>query len=190
MNYKDLTILIAHPDDEVIFFWPLLKQAKKIICCSTDQNNPERQFCARRIEALMRVCGIIGAELKYLSYNSEFYRLPTRNGDLSRFVDEVYTLIINEKLILTHNSWGEYGHLDHILVGEIARMSRATVITTDIGIDANWFKVRPGQQRRGPIAEACLNDLEFYNKLKEEYDQIGCWTWSKDPVIQANLYYA
>jgi hypothetical protein len=189
---KNIVMLVAHPDDEVIFGWPVLKEAKKIICCSNDIDNPDRLWCKDRIKALKEIGNLVGAEIYCLDYNSEFYRLPTRTGDLGRFVSDILALtnlLVNkyeDYKLFTHNSWGEYGNLDHILVNQIAQSSGKDFITTGVAIDAAWFKVN-NLYRVKESSEHNI-DLEFYNRCKSIYDKYGCWTWSKDPIEKIKLY--
>jgi len=189
---KNMVMLVAHPDDEVIFGWPVLKEAKRIICCSSDLHNPERAWCKDRLAALKEVGSLVDAEVFCLDYNSEFYRLSTRDGKLNEFVEEVLDLLrclipkYEDDIIFTHNSWGEYGNIDHILVNQIARLTDRKIITTDIAIDAGWFKVE-NLFLKEEISKHTI-DLNFYEKCKKIYDKYGCWTWSKDPITQAKLY--
>ena len=185
---KDATILIAHPDDETIFMWWALQQAKTIVCCSSDLNNPERQWCKDRKKALVEIGAMVGAEVRCLDYPSEFYKANARDGSLSRLVKEVLALL-PERDICTHNPWGEYGHLDHILVHQIARASGKRLIYSGMCIDAGWLPCTPW--RSLPIPERyCVNDISFYEKCKAIYDKYGCWTWSKDPIMSARIYVA
>lgn len=183
---KNITYLIAHPDDEVIFGSVLLSRAKKIICCSSDLNNPERQWCKDRKLALQEIGKLFEAEIICLDYNSEFYRLPTRSGELNKLVDTVLELINKEEFIFTHNPWGEYGHLDHILVHQIARASGRLLAWTDICLEAGWWNCRPNLI--GEKVESCEVDSVVYNKCKKIYDKYGCWTWSKESVWRFNIY--
>jgi hypothetical protein len=183
---KDVTMLIAHPDDEVIFGWPVLQRAKKIVCCSSDENNLERQWCKDRKLALKEICGMLGIELVCFDYNSEFYRLPTRDGSLLELQKQVVGALPDET-IFTHNAWGEYGHLDHILVHQIARSSHRILFTTDMSINAGWMNI-DSPINFGNKVQDCDIDLDLYNRCKAIYDKYGCWTWSKDPIMKASLY--
>jgi len=191
---KRINLLLAHPDDEVIFGWAVLKGAKRIICCSNDLNNPERAWCKDRNKALLEIGNLVGAEVVCLDNNSEFYRLPTRNGDLNSFVNNVMNVVnmivgdYHDNLIFTHNSWGEYGHLDHILVNQIAHLTKYDLITSDITLDAGWFEVDNNLIGRKNFISNHTIDLDFYNRCKKIYDKYGCWTWSKEPVKECNLY--
>jgi len=184
---RDITILIAHPDDEVIFCWPVLQQAKRIICCSSDLNNPERAWCRDRKKALQEIGGMVGAEVVCLDYNSEFYKINAREGHLWTMAREVLKLIESADYIYTHNPWGEYGHMDHILVHQIARASGKKLVYSDMSVEAGWLPCT-----RWPLypalVKSCINDVSFYEKCKAVYDRYNSWTWSKPPIIEARIY--
>jgi hypothetical protein len=178
---KDL--LIAHPDDEVIFLWPALDWCDRIVCVSSDKYNPDRQWCSRRGEALAEVCATLGKKLMLFDYNSEFYRLPSRDGALADMQRQVGECIAGHD-VFTHNPWGEYGHLDHVVCHMIARQYAKILVCSYIAIQSNWWPL-PSQGSRTEIptdAIECQLDLDRYHQLKAIYDKYGCWTWSQEPV--------
>ena len=61
-------IIMAHPDDEVIFGWMVLKEIDKILICSSDFNNPDRAWCKNRKLALQEVCKELKVECECLDY--------------------------------------------------------------------------------------------------------------------------
>lgn len=179
---KDWTILIAHPDDELIFCWPVLEGAKKIVCASSDKNNPQRQWCRERRACLEEVGRRVGADVACFDSDSEFYRLPHRTGDLKRLA----ALLLREISgpVFTHNPWGEYGHLDHILLHQIACQSGHEVWCTDIAIEVDWLPIRkrPALEIRALIAE------QTYSDFKQIYSSKGCWTWSFEEPKECGIY--
>src|SRR5580700_439511 len=122
---SDTTLLIAHADDECIFLWPFLPRVKRIVCASSDLHNLSRAWCKERRYCLEEVGKLIGAEVVCLDHDSEFYRLPTRTGELKRLAQTLIDLLRGDEIIATHNAFGEYGHLDHILIHHIARTLQA-----------------------------------------------------------------
>ena len=59
MAKTKVVMVLAHPDDEIIFGWPIFQDddyEKEIIMCSTDFNNPVRQEYAHRKLLLQEVC--------------------------------------------------------------------------------------------------------------------------------------
>src|SRR5277367_2819350 len=104
---KDVTLLIAHPDDEALFCWPVLDRVKRIVCASSDRFNAERQWCRERGDCLRDVGKLLGAEIVCLDHSSEFYRLPTRTGELKLLAQTLMDQLRGEEIIFTHNAWGE-----------------------------------------------------------------------------------
>ena len=178
------TLLVAHPDDEVIFFWWALKEIDQIVCCSSDLNNPERAWCKDRSKALFEIGNILNIPVTCLDYNSEFYRLNSRNGELLKLQSDILAAVEGD--IYTHNAWGEYAHLDHILVNQIAMSSGNKVITSDIVDDGGWLKVKSFNQ--GKLFKQAVIDMELYNQLKDVYEKWGCWTWSREPIKECFIY--
>ena len=55
MKEKKVLMVMAHPDDEILFGWPVFfdpKYKKKLLICSSDYNNPERAWCKYRKKSL------------------------------------------------------------------------------------------------------------------------------------------
>ena len=48
MNLENFTIVLAHPDDEVIFASSILKTAKKIIICFGESANEPNIYISRK----------------------------------------------------------------------------------------------------------------------------------------------
>lgn len=181
---KDWTVLIAHPDDELIFCWPVLKDAKKIVCASSDKNNPQRQWCRERRTCLEEVGRLIGSEVVCLDYDSEFYRLPHRTGELKRLAALLLAEIAGP--VFTHNPWGEYGHMDHILLHQIACQSGREVWCSDTAIEVDWLPIR----RKSTGFPLAYRDAELFAELRAAYDAKGCWTWSFDVPNECGVFQA
>lgn len=180
---KDITVLIAHPDDEFLFAWPVLRRAKKIIACVDDMTHPTRQWCRRRKEAFAEVGKLVGADTVCLRHDSGF--VHKSHKDLIAFVEEVRAQIADADVVYSHNGWGEYGHLDHILLHQIARMSGKRMLTTDICLQADWYRVSPYWQ--GKTVEHCVNDMKFHEECMRIYKSFGAMGWTCPPVIGCNL---
>ena len=181
---KDLTMIIAHPDDEVIFGSVVLKEAKRIVCIASDENNPNRQWCKDRKKALYEIGELVGAEVICFNYNSEFYRINARLKELIILEEKIKPYLTGT--IFTHNAWGEYGHLDHILINQIVRANYDRIWVTDICLFGDWFTVkRFNQGKRVFNAEIGTG---FYEKCKAIYDKYGCWTWDETKITEVGVY--
>lgn len=187
---KDITLLIAHCDDELLFAWPILDRVKRIVCVSSDEHNPERLWCAKRKFCLLEVAKTLGlgvSSVAVLDYNSEFYRLPTRDETLKQLCRGVSSLLLAfGDPVFVHNAWGEYGNIDHILCHHIARITGLPMLVSDIAQEINWLPIRPWQQ--GELISRHKLDREWFDELKHIYDARGCWTWSHEPVTECSIY--
>ncbi len=201
---RDVTLLISHPDDEAIFLWPFLDRVKRIVCASSDQSNLSRKWCSERGKCLIEVAELLGCKTHISGANSEFYRAETRPvaklyAHSARLIDELK----GAEIIATHNAWGEYGHLDHILCHHIARTVQARtdceLLVTDIAVrgEPAWLPIAPwvqGHPKMIDIPGTSLRhkwlelDRALFDRIKAIYDARGCWTWSWEPVRRSRVY--
>jgi len=84
--------------------------------------------------------------------------------------------------IFTHNSDGEYGHDDHILVNEAV-----TALFPEIEIFCPIDTTNPGDQGE---TISILNNLEIYSQVKAIYVKNKAWTWNNDYLPPAELSYS
>jgi LmbE family N-acetylglucosaminyl deacetylase len=194
---RDVTLLIAHPDDEAIFLWPFLDRVKRIVCASNDAFNPDRAWCAERGLCLAEVGKLLGCEVVCHSNNSEFYRAPTRNGALHLICSDLLEAVQGAEILATHNAYGEYGHIDHLLCHQIGRVHQhrhgGELLVTDIAVAAHpaWLPVLAWDQIQkadftGPTDHEI--DMELFERIKAIYDARGCWTWSFPAQATCSAY--
>ena len=197
-----VTIFMCHPDDELIFGWPVLynKEIEKdIFICSSDANNPERQWCKHRKNSLFDMCVKLGLNCKVLDYNSEFYRTPSRYADPPLLEDVQRDIAkhiteVDSDVIFTHNPVGEYGHLDHKFVFDlVTQYSKVPVWFTDICLESNWHdhtkipkKIKKHLYKKH-IGDYNL-DLIEYELDSLFYRNNNVWTWNKPPVEKCSIY--
>ena len=70
-------MILAHPDDEILFGWPVFLNNyfnKKVIMCSTDENNKERAWCNHRKDVMKIICDNENTDVVFLNNNSSFYK--------------------------------------------------------------------------------------------------------------------
>ena len=107
-----LCVVVAHPDDEVLWFGQLLLDtACDVYCCMRPKNDPQR------IEHFFKVCQKTGSKAHSLGY----FEMDHLELD-------------DYKTIVTHNEVGEYGHPDHKFVHQYLVSNYENVITSGYGI--------------------------------------------------------
>lgn len=110
-------IVVAHPDDEVIFFGALAARLVDEdwdidVICVTGRFGSPRATGTRRAE-FFRACWSLGVKARMLC-------LPDERGLLD---ESALARVLAERVrwdqyarVYTHGPWGEYGHLHHIQV--------------------------------------------------------------------------
>ncbi len=197
LPWSDYIIVVAHPDDEIIFSSSIVKNAKKVVICFNDvqenkalsegRKSAQSDFPLKNTKFLNVVqARSVGRQLVYNE------RLETDFGIIgSRHYEDYKSsyLIIKSKLryllknsshVITHNPWGEYGHSDHIQVHKIVvdlskEIGYKCIVFGYTGISN--FKYYKSKQH---LLENCIKlptNHTIYNRLKNHYVQNHCWTW-------------
>jgi hypothetical protein len=196
---KKILMVFAHPDDEVVAGWPLFQLGglhKSLLICSSDLNNPERAWCKRRKFVTEQICADRGIEFRCLDYDSEFYRLETRKGSFSRCCAEIEAAVrkFDFDAVFTHNPWGEYGHIDHMMVHHVVMSMGVPVVMTDMMVPSNWvpWKTPSPTVRNAYFRKRILDaeiDMKLYRRIEQLYREQNVWTWSKPPVDKCGVYW-
>ena len=145
-------LVVAHPDDEVLFFNP--EEYDKIVIVFTDRRDVA-DFGNRRLKALeehplrdkIEIVGI--TESGYNTRKDRYEDFVESYHELCDYLDEMD--IKDDDEITTHNAYGEYGHTDHKLV------FNALMDTVDCKVNNQ--------------------DPKLYREIKRVYEKHGVWTW-------------
>ena len=200
---KKVLGIFCHPDDEILFGWPVFQnkdyERHLIICCDDySRRGSIRASCLRKVckQENIRLVDV-------LSEDNDFYALPTRRADYlltdatERIVKTLNRNILNLQpdYIFVHNPVGEYGHGSHRLLFELVSQSEMVqnLLITDICQESNHrsHKMIPGivwqnhyQHRQG----SSKLDRSFYFRCKKIYDDANAWSWSKSVIESCDLY--
>ncbi len=110
----DKLMVVAHPDDEIIFGGAHLLQEKKwTVICITNRNN------RRRACEFKKVMNLVGADYEIWNYRDTYschFDIRALKRDLFRLIQK------NQfKKVVTHGVCGEYGHPQHKVIAQIMR---------------------------------------------------------------------
>ncbi len=208
-------MVMAHPDDEIIFGWPIFQDKsiqKKLLICSSDANNPTRQWCKDRKRSLEEVCKLMDVEYQCLDYDSSFYKTQTRrpkgvprtpSGDAQapframcdHISDKILEMQVDCDRVFTHNPYGEYGHMDHRLLFDLVlKTTDKPVLITDMHLPSNWAKEYCLNNRiydiyyKNKIKENLSLDKQNLNVIKELYQKTNSWTWGRETPDTCSLF--
>lgn len=106
----DNVILVAHPDDEVLWGGNHLLNGNYLVVCMTNGNNKTR---VNEFHKTMKKTGDVGVMLKYPDLVGEIR--SDWGKDKEKMINDIkYILNLKKwKTIVTHNPEGEYGHIQH-----------------------------------------------------------------------------
>ncbi len=177
---EKLCVVIAHPDDEIIFGWMVLQMASKIIACVSDATRMDtlERWDGRRRHAFEEIGESLKIPAICMGFNSNFSETITDiEAERIKAFLEYETRDMD---IFTHNEWGEYDHPDHIFLHKVVKSFKKEFYCSDL--DARHNRKLPGE------GKPCRIDKDFATGCRNIYRKHKCFTWSKDFIPEANLY--
>lgn len=201
--FEASVLVVAHPDDDILWMGAVIDKVESIIFCfNDDPGNPELGAVRRKTIndyplANVSTLGVIETQ----SWNMADWSQPVatdygikldkcQESD-SRYQDAYNKLtrilrkrVANRKSVFTHNPWGEYGHEEHVLVYRVLKTLQAE-FHYDLWF-SNYCSNRSVNFMNHYISgfEAeyqCLPvNMALVNEISEIYRKNGCWTWYED----------
>jgi hypothetical protein len=197
---KNSALVVAHPDDEILWFPSSLEKIGRIIFCyiecpsNTQWNTGRRQVIAEypfsnlisldlaesgvfnKMDWYKPETGIFGVKFKGNSqaiqrYEKNFYQLRNVLAQNLR----------GFKQVITHNPWGEYGNEEHIQVYRAVK-----TLQSELGFDI-WFSnhlsnkslnlfSRYFEHLDTRVLKSPINQ-NLIRSIKAIYERNKCWTW-------------
>ena len=112
----DSIMIVAHPDDEILWGGSHLLDGNYLVVCITAGNNPVR---AKEFLKAMSVtndkCVMLGYPDKNFNKRNDWKKV---DNDIKKDLKKLLSLK-KWKVIATHNPKGEYGHIHHIMTSKI-----------------------------------------------------------------------
>jgi LmbE family N-acetylglucosaminyl deacetylase len=194
-------LVVAHPDDEILWFGSIAAEVGKIVVCFlNDPAHPELAAARERVLAEHPyrdriVC--LGAD-ETGAFNAANWPLPEASEYGLRIVKrrqiaERYRLCfkqLKKKLapivrdadrVITHNPWGEYGHEEHVLVHRVATLL-AGAGKKDVWYDnhaSSWSEDLMRQyldKADRPLVRRTV-DTGSMESIADVYRRHDAWTW-------------
>lgn len=216
----DSALVVAHPDDEVLWFSAVLGEARRVIFCfETIASRPEWTAGRKRVLADYPLDGVESLQLTEAEvFNGADWRQPVisqdglqverRSDSLPGFSTSLYranyealrrelrTRLRGVARVYTHNPWGEYGHEEHVQVHAAVQS-----LQQELGFEMRWtnyFSNKSYALMRAALAgldvsyRAAETNRALADELKSLYQRHGCWTWYPDYVwpVQEHLFQA
>ncbi len=201
MSSIDLTraaVVVAHPDDEVLWFGSLVPEVGRILICYGMQAAGGLREGRRRVVA------------SYPYRNVDFYdlvqpgslalaswpepqlgpmgmvlarRSVAHEASFHEIVARLRRSLVGRATVFTHNPWGEYGHEEHSLVH-----AAVNALQPELGFEL-YVSPYVGSAVLGlfrQVVEGGINgaarfavDRRAVSALAELYREHGVWTWNQ-----------
>lgn len=198
-------IVVAHPDDEILWFSSLLKRVNHILFCFLDEiadhefgsnrRNAIANYSLQNISALdLSSLGLLRPK-SFISPRFSKYGIELVGNDCSyslhkkKYKENYYELrrklsglLSQYENVITHNPWGEYGHEEHIQVYRVINELQ------EKGGFNLWYS-NYCSTRTVNLLSQCMcasekitlpSDVSTSRELMELYIRNNCWTWYKN----------
>lgn len=198
-------LVIAHPDDEILWFSSLLRRVDHVVFCFSDEM-ADPAFGARRkktvmdyplkntsslnltsmgfrrpqsfVEPRFNQFGIelVGNDSMYFAHKKKY------RENYYELREKLADVLSQYRTVITHNPWGEYGHEEHVQVYRVI-----CELQEKKGYDI-WYSGYCSSMTIGLIDQnACVEesmtlqaDVDTAGGLMEMYERNRVWTWYKD----------
>ena len=194
-------LVVAHPDDEVLFFSSIIEKVDAVIVCFGPSSNQKVTDGRRLLQNRYPLQHIEWLNIQesdvYLSANWNRPRLTDEGIFVRRNQDEYHnnfttlvklfkTKLALYDVIYTHNPWGEYGHEEHILV--FKAVCSATESMKSVVYVPSYISDR--SKKTFDIQKVLLGSELAVGKvpknlcisIKKLYIDTKCWTWHDEYI--------
>ena len=194
-------IVVAHPDDEILFFSSVIEAVDEIIICfgpsssnavSDGRKRLQGRYPLKNIEWLNIQESNVFRSANWNSPKLNDYGIDvTKNKDHYeknfRYLAELFKQKLSSfDVVYTHNPWGEYGHEEHISV--FRAVCVATKSTKTSVFVSGYLSDR--SKKVFDIQKAVLDSdvivgstpTNLCESIKRLYIENNCWTWHDDYI--------
>jgi len=199
IEIQNAVLVVAHPDDEILWFSSILDQCRSVLVCF-GTSAASKHFWDSGRAVVMKTYPLTKVEFLKLTQSEAFdaanwnrpkeadsgLRLRRRTRPLyEKNAQELRRILEvklkHESLVFTHNPWGEYGHEEHVQVFKIL-----TQLKDKLGFDlfVNSYVSNRSVQLMSRYAHSfegspVVREINrpLAHKLKRLYLDNDCWTW-------------
>lgn len=201
------TLVVAHPDDEILWFSSILDNVEKIIFVFKGTKD-EKVFFGRN-DIFNSNLLPYSKKIKWLEleesniFNTSNWKLPKptkygiKNDSINykknyfNIVTKLSEELIGTKNVITHNPWGEYGHEEHVQVFkaifDLSTKQKYSVWVSGYFSEQSYSLM---SLYKNLISETFINkkiNKVYCESIKSIYRNKNAWTWSNNykwPVVE------
>jgi len=194
-------VVVAHPDDEVLWLSGLVAPADRVVFCFGDPfARPKIAAARRRAVAALPLPNLVDlkmpesgarfitdwSRLRLTPFGIEITDVAARaryEANYPKMLEALRPVLDGCRAVYTHNPWGEYGHTEHIQVHRAVVALQAelgyTIWYSNYVSAQSWPLARDvGRQPCWTARRAISPDLATARRLARVYRRHGAWTAS------------
>ena len=199
-------IVVAHPDDEVLWASSVLRRAGKVVICFGPSSTPgmadrRRQamdgFPLKSLEFLDRPESDVYNRANWphpvpgpdgLVISTRLGMRPAPRKDYRRSFETLSADLLSRLQgvsdVVTHNPWGEYGHEEHVQVFRAVLRAQETHgfrVWVSNYVSNKSLQFMASQSRMlEKVTPPLATDAELCRELMALYVDNRCWTWPQN----------
>ena len=202
-RYANSALVVAHPDDEILFFSSVIEKVDIVIVCFLgNPRKPERRSARMRVLDNYPLQNIQTLDIDtsgashFVDWNNPIesqtgLEIPNAAAQAAyeltyrAAVDQLRNKLVGYDTVYTHNPWGEYGHADHVQVHR-AVDSLATELGYSV-LFSNYVSPRsmplalPYLSKTGYRESTSIpTSIGIAHKARDLYIREDCWTVPDD----------
>ena len=206
---KKNVLVVAHPDDEVLWFSSIINEVDKIIFVFFDTKN-EEVFKGRKsiiqnkdLPYSNKIVNLNIKEADVLNRSNWKMPIPREYGiensssNYKKNYEEICNLLNKEILgfnkIYTHNPWGDYGHEEHVQVFKailkIYNSSSQQIWVSCYFSDRSYRLMNFYRNIISDINHFKEIDHNFCKSIKDIYMKKMAWTWDENYKWPLNEFF-
>ena len=196
-------LIVAHPDDEILWFSSILDKVNEVIFCYCDvMSRPE--WTAGRRKSISEypkdnICSVGLQESEVFNFDN--WRKPAlgrygieiseKGASYTVYKRNYYKLkryladkLVNYRNVITHNPWGEYGHEEHVQIYKVVKELQEKLKFN------LWFSNYCSNKSFNLMVKhipdfdseyiTLKTDEMLWEEIKDIYKKNKCWTWYED----------
>jgi LmbE family N-acetylglucosaminyl deacetylase len=193
MDLGRAAIVVAHPDDEILWFSSLSARVGRIIMCyGAVSNVPERAEQRRRVVAAYPRKNVQFLDLPqprfFRGMSTEIFDHETRElaeedpTFRAALIDRIRPALSGFTTVFVHNPWGEYGHQDHRRVNMVVNALRGEM---EFAVYVSCYVERQVAAHAVAMLDQGVRDTVSFSVSWPEIEPIfrlyqahSCWTWT------------
>ena len=192
-------VIVAHPDDEILFFSSVIKDASKVVMCFGPSADKKLTNGRQHLKTQLPLNNILFLDIPESNvFNSANWKRPVkcREGivvgkdeiayqqNYDRLKDQLAQILDYGDTIYTHNPWGEYGQEEHVQVFqailELSNDFNLKVFVNGYVSNKSYLLMTQEQHLLSGEVYWGTPDVNLCSKFKKIYQSNQCWTFDDD----------